>query len=339
MYACLSIKICFKKTLHVCNNFSIIAHILPYKGALMNTVHTFFRNIVYSVILFSLILIVSCAGGVTFSPINGFSDEANSQIKEFLVKMEDYQGRKLAVFDGDGTVFGQAPHYLADECLYMYAADHPKRKPGIIDKMKTQSNVSLPYVQNRVHYLSGLTLEEVRNMGDACYKKHYNNKIYQPMKQLIGILMKNGFEVWVVTASPEALYQKFLSRELGIPITNVVGVKSVIKNGVITDQMVQPVPQDHGKMYAIETFVQDRPQLVAGNSRGDKEMIEYSSGLKIMVNPDRHVAPDQDMSMADYAKKHNWLTIDIRDVPPEDFPSISSKEFNIRVNKSRKSAD
>ena len=290
-------------------------------------------------ILFLILLATMACSGVSFTPIEGFSDEANGKIKEFLHSMKDYQGRKLAVFDGDGTVFGQAPHYLADECLYMYAADHPERKPGIIDKMKTQSNVSLPYVQNRVHYLSGLTLEEVRNLGDACFRKHYSNKIYRPMKELIGILMDNGFEVWVVTASPEAMYQKFLSRELGIPITNVVGVKSVIKKGVITDQMVQPVPQDHGKMYAIETFVQDRPQLVAGNSRGDKEMIQYSSGLKIMVNPDRHVARDQDMSMADYAKKHNWLTIDIRDVPPEDFPGISSKKYNIRINKSNNAAD
>lgn len=304
----------------------------------MRSATFFLRKTVYAFLFLFVVTIIACSG-VSFSPIDGFSDEANGKIKEFLHEMEDYQGRKLAVFDGDGTVLGQAPHYLADEGLYMYAKEHPGRKPGLIKKMKTQSNVSIPYVQNRVHYFAGLTLEEVRNLGDECFKKYYSNKIYQPMKKLIGILMENGFEVWVVTASPEAMYQKFLSRELDIPITHVVGVKSVVKNGVVTDQMVQPIPQDHGKMYAIETFVQDRPQLVAGNSRGDKEMIEYSSHLKIMVNPDRHVAPDQDMSMADYAKKHGWLTIDIRDVPAEDFPWISSKEYNIRVNKSRKAAD
>lgn len=29
--------------------------------------------------------------------------------------------RKVAVFDGDGTVIGQVPYYLADEALYRYA--------------------------------------------------------------------------------------------------------------------------------------------------------------------------------------------------------------------------
>jgi len=272
---------------------------------------------------------------VVFRPIAGFSPEANAALRAFLQQAEREPGRKVAVFDGDGTVLGQVPHYLADECLYRYAREHPDRKPEIIQRMKGVSNVSLPYVQDRVHYFAGTSLRDLRELGDRCFRADYAGKIYAPMRDLIRLLQENGFEVWVVTASPEAMYQPFLARELGIPITNVVGVKSVVRGGVITDEIVPPVPQDRGKMEAIETFVQERPLLAAGNSRGDKEMIEYSRGLRIIVNPDEHVAPDQTESMAAYAERNGWLIVRVRDVPEPGFPAVSSGTYGVRANATR----
>ncbi len=283
-----------------------------------------------------LLLFISCSQtDVVYYEISGFSDQANAQLQAFLIEAEDATGRKIAVFDGDGTVLGQTPHYLADECMYLYAKEHPERRPALIEIMKQQSNVSIPYVQNRVHYIAGMSLQDYRDMGEACFKEYYSNKIFEPMRELIGLLKKNDFEIWIVTASPEGMYQQFLSKAFQIPITHIVGIKSVIRNGIISDEIVHPVPQDHGKKEAIETFVQDAPLLVAGNSRGDKEMIEHSAGLKMIVNPDEHIAPDQAESIADYAKRNNWLIVRIKDVPASDFPAVSSKEYGIRINKTR----
>lgn len=294
------------------------------------------------IFLFISLLFVGCNDKTetkSFQYIPDFTDEVNVKLSKFFQETENYSGRKIAVFDGDGTVLGQTPHYLADECLYLYAKEHPERKPELIEKMKSQSNVSLPYVQNRVHYMSGDSLEFWRNEGYRIFKKYYPNKVFNQMKSLIDALQNNDFEVWVVTASPEAMYQKFLSVELEIPITNIIGVKSVIRKGIITDEIVPPVPQDHGKKQAIETFVQDIPLFVAGNSRGDKEMIEYGSMIQMIVNPDEHIAHDQTESIADYAVKNNWLIVNVEDVPSEDFPSVSSEEYNIRINKSRSVAE
>ena len=286
--------------------------------------------------LFSFITICSSEDRLEkFISIEGFSDHANLQLNAFLDSVKTLDQRKIAVFDGDGTVLGQVPHYLADECLHEFALKNPNRKPLIIDQMKNQSNVSLPYVQNRVIYLSGQTLEDVRAMGADCFDRFYTNKIFQPMAELINILKNNGFEVWIVTASPEFLYQKFLSVTFSIPITNIIGVKSVIRNGIITDEIVRPVPQDKGKKEAIETFIQGVPLLVAGNSRGDKEMIEHSAGIKMIVNPDEHIAHDQKESIATYADRHNWIIIRINDVVEIGFPAVSSKKFGTRKNKVR----
>ena len=81
--------------------------------------------------------------------------------------------------------------------------------------------------------------------------------------------------------------------------------------------------------------MQDVPLLVAGNSRGDKEMIEYSKGLKLIVNPDEHIAPDQKESIADYAKRNNWLVLRVNDIPDLNFPSVSSIKYGKRLNKTR----
>ena len=289
--------------------------------------------------MFFLLIIIglsSCQSPIkesSFKSIKGFSKEANLQLEEFLDKTKNETGRKIAVFDGDGTVLGQTPHYLADEAMYNYALEHPNQNPEVFQEMIKQSNVSLPYVQNRVKYIAGLSLQEYRNLGEKYFNKYYSNKIYEPMQSLISTLKQNDFEIWIITASPEGMYQQFLSKALGIPITHIVGIKSIIKDGIITDEIIKPVPQDHGKKWAIESFVQGVPLFVAGNSRGDKEMIEFSKGLKMIVNPDEHIAADQKESISDYAKRNKWLVVKINDVPAIDFPSVSSKKFNIRLNK------
>ena len=301
------------------------------------------------ILFFSLILIFSLSACKTasvnktantsipsFIQIDGFSTAVNQQLKNFFIETKDVQGRKIAVFDGDGTVLGQTPHYLSDEAMYSYALEHPEKNPKVFKEMITQSNVSLPYVQNRVKYISGMTLQGYRDLGEKYFDLYYSDKIYKPMQDLIAALKTNDFEIWVITASPQGMYQQFLSKALQIPITHIVGIRSVIKDGIVSDQIIEPVPQDHGKKWAIESFVQDVPLFCAGNSRGDKEMIEFSKGLKMIINPDVHIAHDQKESIADYAKRNNWLVARINDIPAKDFPSISSKEFNIRLNKTNK---
>jgi phosphoserine phosphatase len=281
-----------------------------------------------------LTLLFDCkTKGNTYQPIEGFDLKTNERIEKFLVETKDYNKRKIAVFDGDGTVLGQAPHYMADECLYEVALNNPQKKIDVIKKMTKLSNVSMEYVQLRVKFFEGDTVEYLRELGANCYKKYYAGKVFKPMVDLIRLLKENKFEVWIITASPEAMYQKFLSEELHIPITNIVGVKSVVHEGKITGKMIEPIPQDHGKKEAIETFVQERPLLVGGNSRGDKEMIEYSGNLKLIINPDEYVAEDQTESIAEYARKNNWMIAKIKDVPSNEFPYISSKNFNMKKNK------
>ncbi|MDR1743456.1 MAG: haloacid dehalogenase-like hydrolase [Dysgonamonadaceae bacterium] len=251
-----------------------------------------------------------------FVPIKGWSKEVNQRIETFLNSKKHYEGRKVAVFDCDGTVFGQVPYYLADEALYMYADENYKgktdslslKKLAILNRMvENGDNVSKEYVEDRVHFLSGLTADQIRQIGADCYQKSYKGRIYPEMKKLIANLKNYGFEVWILTASPELLYQKFVSEELNIPMLNIVGVKSVIENGVSSGTVIMPIPQDDGKGYTIETFIQAKPLIVGGNSRGDLDMLNLSSGLKIVVNPDNStIRPKEDGVIAGHTVKTYW---------------------------------
>src|SRR5574344_1035539 len=79
----------------------------------------------------------------TFNPIKGFTDVTNGKLQAFLESTVPMKIRKVAVFDCDGTLFGQAPHYLADEALFAYAKDNyagktdakSKEKMKIIDQL------------------------------------------------------------------------------------------------------------------------------------------------------------------------------------------------------------
>ncbi|MEN6569081.1 MAG: HAD family hydrolase [Rikenellaceae bacterium] len=269
-------------------------------------------------ILFFIIFILSNQLIVAqkYKFIDGWSKEINYRIERFLDSTKTLNERKVAVFDGDGTVFGQVPFYLADEALYQYADEHYKGKSDSLSKVKMKilkamvedgNNVGKPYVENRVHFLSGMTTEEVMEMGYQCYLRSYKGKFYPEMKILIDNLKAYGFEVWILTASPEYLYQKFITIELGIPDINVIGVKSVIIDDRLTDIIVLPIPQDDGKANTIPTFIKARPLLVGGNSRGDLDMINMSKGLKIVVNPDDvTVRGKDDGPMSGYTVKQYW---------------------------------
>lgn len=245
-----------------------------------------------------VLLNVFAAGSICaqqYRPIATWPDETNARIEEFLNTTLTVTGRKVAVFDCDGTVFGQAPYYLADEALYDYADKKYKnrkdkesrQKMAILDRMvKDGNNVGKPYVEDRVHFLSGMTPEEIATLGYDCYMRSYKGKMYPEMKTLISNLKEYGFEVWILTASPEFLYQRFVASELGIPVTHVLGVKGVVKNGVMSDEIIMPIPQDDGKAQVIPTYIKAVPLIVGGNSRGDMDMLNESRGLKIVVNPD-----------------------------------------------------
>jgi phosphoserine phosphatase len=271
---------------------------------------------VFIIYLVSVFCCLSALQAQEYRNIKGWSQDVNDKLESFLNSTVPMKERKVAVFDCDGTTFGQVPYYLADEALYKYADEVLKKrndkeareKLAILDRMvKNGDNVGKVYVEDRVHFLAGLSPEEIETIGYDCYRQSYKGKFYPEMKEFIANLKSYGFEVWILTASPELLYQKFVAEEFGLSNINIVGAKCVIKEGVTTGEIIPPIPQDDGKAHAIETFIKTKPLIVGGNSRGDMDMLNESFGLKMVVNPDDvTVRGPEDGPMNGYTVKSYW---------------------------------
>lgn len=255
------------------------------------------RNIIVSV---AILLGIFCLGywifgGTKYQYIDGWDKTVNARIENFLESVSDYSERKVALFDVDGTLMGQVPYYLADEALltdasekYHHRSDMVAReKMDIIhDMLNTTDNAGVDYVQKRIKYLAGMTPDEISDLGYRIFVEKYRDKIYPEMKVLVKNLQNYGFEVWAMTASPEFLYQKIVMTEFNIPAERIIGTKGIVRDGVMTAELVKPVPQDAGKADSVQTFIKTKPILVGGNSRGDLEMMNESAHIKIMINPD-----------------------------------------------------
>jgi phosphoserine phosphatase len=304
----------------------------------------------YKSLFFLLIISVfySFAGAQNYRPVKNWSAEINNKLESFLNSTIVIKERKVAVFDCDGTLLGQVPYYLADEALYSFAKTHyadkkdefSKHKMKIIDRLLHGNNTGIQYVKERIDFLWGMTTGEVEQIGANCFHAKYQQKIYPEMRELLANLKEYGFEIWILSASPELLYQQFVHEELGIPVDRILGVKSVVRNDTVTNTLVLPVPQDEGKAQALETFIKARPLFVAGNSRGDMEMMNESVGLKLIVNPDNTKVDNGQESGAlygntveEYWKKNGALIVHCKDIPEGNYKYVSG-EWGIKVNKS-----
>lgn len=283
------------------------------------------------------------AQNFSYKPIKGFSDEVNDQLEAFFDSTVPMKTRKVAVFDCDGTLFGQVPYYLADEALYDFAQKNyagktdkkSKEKMKIVDQLLHGNNVGVDFVQNRVKFLSGLTSEEIQEIGNDMFHEKYQNKMYPEMKQLLANLKDYDFEIWIVSASPELLYQRFCAEQLGIPEDRILGVKSLVTaDGIVTDQLVYPVSQDNGKAEVVNTFIKAKPLFTGGNSRGDMEMMNTSVGLKMIVNPDdKKVEKEMDNKTVKqyWANDPRAITVYSNDVPEGNYKYVTG-EWGVKKN-------
>jgi hypothetical protein len=95
-------------------------------------------------------------------------------------------------------------------------------------------------------------------------------RIYDQIKNLIDVLQKNGFDVWVVSASPQAFVEPFAAM-VNVPADHVIGIRTLLSGGKLTSniQGCGPVP--------------DGTNDGAGNVTGNS-MITYIDGKRCWVN-------------------------------------------------------
>lgn len=94
--------------------------------------------------------------------------------------------------------------------------------------------------------------------------------------RLIDAMHERGWQVWVVTASPQQLIQCICER-VGIAPERVIGLHlEADDEGVYTDQIRQPMTFYKGKADAILHYITSSPTFVAGDSPSDEQMMDLA---------------------------------------------------------------
>ncbi|MEO1729680.1 MAG: HAD family hydrolase [Pseudomonadota bacterium] len=284
------------------------------------------------------------------------SSDSKTQIVEFVESVTDPDSptyvtpaERIAVFDNDGTLWGEQPLYFQLIYAIERLQEKAKADPSILtsDALVAASKGDLKGVlasgkEGLLEVLavshSGMTVEDFQAdvsewLATATHPKTgkpYGEMVYQPMLELLTYLQDEGFETWIVSGGGIHFIRAFAEEAYGIPPEQVVG--SAAPTQYDADQQVvmklpgiEFVDDKAGKPVGIDSHIGRRPIFAGGNSDGDFEMLEYTmagEGARFAMivhhtDQEREYAYDRGSPIGglerglDESAQRGWLLVDM----------------------------
>jgi hypothetical protein len=259
---------------------------------------------------------------------------------------------RIAVFDNDGTLWSEQPMYVqlafvADRVKAL-AAEHPEwreRQPfkgvleGDLKAVAAAGEHGLLEMVMATH--AGMTTAEFTATVEAwlgtarhpTLQRPYTQCIYQPMLELLGYLRANGFQTWIVSGGGIEFMRPWTEEVYGIPPQQVLGssIKTrfeMRKDGPVLLRLPELdfIDDKEGKPVGIQKFIGRRPIAAFGNSDGDLQMLQWTTGgagrrLGLIVHhtdAEREVAYDRESPIGrldralDEAPARGWVVVDMK---------------------------
>ncbi|TGK15305.1 HAD family hydrolase [Leptospira stimsonii] len=144
---------------------------------------------------------------------------------------------------------------------------------------------------------SGHSPEELKTISRSVWNEHSADtdslsvKIYEPMKELVHHLQTSGWDVWIVTASPQEIIQS-VSTLFGIPEEKVLGMQLSLEDGIHSSQILEPFTYGKGKVERFQNAVGAFPDLAFGDSVNDFPLLE-SAKLGVFLDREKGTVPPQ----------------------------------------------
>ena len=272
---------------------------------------------------------------------------------------------RIATFDNDGTLWCEQPVpvqlYFALDRVKALAPQHPEwstTEPfasllkGDLQLALAGGDHALLEVLMATH--AGMTTAKFEQIVTdwIATAKHpktgqlYTDMVYQPMLEVLSYLRANGFKNFIVSGGGIEFMRPWANRVYGIPPEQVVGssikTKFEMRDGkpVLVRLPELNFNDDRGdKPVGINQHIGRRPVAAFGNSRGDKEMLEYTQGggarFELLVLHDdakREYAygpalglPEPKLgaftqALYDEAKKEGWTVVSMKSDWSQIFP-------------------
>jgi phosphoserine phosphatase len=211
---------------------------------------------------------------------------------------------RIATFDNDGTLWAEQPLYFqlffAFDHVKALAPQHPewKDKEPFASLLKGDMKGALAGGEAAIFEIvtvthSGMTTEEfetivrdwITTAKHPVTKRLYSEMVYQPMLELLGYLRGNGFKTFIVSGGGIEFMRVFAERVYGIPPEQIVGSSGKadfeMRDG---KPVLMKLPELNfsddkaGKPVEIQRHIGRRPIFAFGNSDGDLQMLQWTTG-------------------------------------------------------------
>jgi len=304
-------------------------------------------------------------------PLPAWNDGATKQaIIGFVRKVTnkdgpDYvpPGERIAVFDNDGTLWGEQPVYFqllfAIDRVKALADKHPEWKTkqpfkAVLEDDKEalvatgkQGLVELimaSHAGNTPEEFQAIVTDWLKTAKHSRFERPYTELVYQPMLELLAYLRANGFKTFIVSGGGIEFVRAWSERVYGIPPEQVVGssikTEYAVRDGkpaVLRLPEMNFIDDKAGKPVGINQHIGRRPIAAFGNSDGDFEMLEWSTAgegarLGVIVHHtdeareyayDRKSHIGQLQKGLDQAAEKGWVVVDMKNDWKQVFPQAN----------------
>ncbi len=269
---------------------------------------------------------------------------------------------RIATFDNDGTLWVEHPMYdqivfFADRVKSL-APRHPdwKKKEPFASLLKDDYKAALSETEKSMDKIlaatdANMTVEDYSKVvadwlataRHPRFHRPYTECVYQPMLELLAYLRANNFKTFIVSGGGSEFMRVFADKTYGVPPEQVVGctVRTKFKfvddkPAIVREHRINQIDDGPGKPVGIAQYIGRRPVMAFGNSDGDLEMLQYTTGspgprFGLLVHHtdaireyayDRHTDVGRLDKALDAAPANHWVVVSMKDdwktiFPPE----------------------
>jgi phosphoserine phosphatase len=254
----------------------------------------------------------SAAHALALDPLPSWNNTPTKRaILEFVGRVSDPKSPeyvppedRIATFDNDGTLWSEKPLYFqfvfALDRVKALAPSHPEWKDEPAFRAALEGNIPALLETGEKGALqvlmvshAGMTASDyeqivrdwIKTARHPRFNRPYTDLVYQPMLELLAYLRALGFKTYVVSGGGIDFMRAWIEPIYGIPPEQTIG-SSIKTRFEINDRKpvlvrlpeVDFVDDKAGKPVGIQRFIGRRPIAAFGNSDGDLEMLQYTTG-------------------------------------------------------------
>jgi len=154
---------------------------------------------------------------------------------------------------------------------------------------------------------AGLSVEKLREIADDFCRRRRKFPYFEEMKDYLANFQDKGMEIYVVSASVRWALEPFVEK-MGLDRQKILAMETKVRDGIITDEPISPLPFGVGKILAVREKIGCEPKIAFGNTMGDLDMLKAAVEPVVVTShtPKGHNLSISEKCLQRIARKNSW---------------------------------